>query len=341
MQRTLKELTELLNGQLLGDADVVISSIATLKNAEPNQISFLDNLKYRAQMINTRAGAVILKQAYSEECPVNAIVVDNPYLAYAKVAELFSSRKVPKAGIHPTAVIGDNCQIDDSVAIGPRVVIGDNVILKANVIIDAGSVIGDNCQIGQGTRLFANVTLYENIIIGERCCFHSGAVIGADGFGLANDRGRWHRVPQLGRVIIGNDVDVGANTAIDRGAIEDTRLDDGVKLDNLIQIGHNVQIGAHTAIAGCTGIAGSTKVGKHCLIGGAACITGHIEIGDQVFISGMTGVRNSIDAPGLYSSALSAMPEHQWRKNVVRLKKLDELSRRVKKLEQLELAEEE
>jgi UDP-3-O-[3-hydroxymyristoyl] glucosamine N-acyltransferase len=333
MQYTLEALSQLLNCKYHGELGTVIEGVATLETATSSQLTFLENLKYRQKLATTQAGVVILRAPFLRECPVNALVVENPYLAYAKVAELFMEQKRPQVGIHASAVVGEQCQIDASATIGAQVCIGDHVVIGADVIIGPGCVIGDHCEIGNGTRLFANVTLYERVFMGDRCRIHSGVVIGADGFGLASDQGRWHRVPQLGRVMLGNDVDVGANTAIDRGAIEDTVISDGVKLDNLIQIGHNVRIGAHTAIAGCAAVAGSAVIGKHCLIGGGAAINGHITIGDQVCISGMTGVRNSIAEPGIYSSALSALPDKKWRKNHARLNQLDELVRKVNRLE--------
>lgn len=335
MQKTLADIADFLSADLQGDPNTVINGVGTLQNATSNQIAFLENTKYRPMLRETQAAAVILKSDFMSESPVACLVVANPYHAYARVAELFIRRKTPKSGIHQTAVIGENCQIDESVSIGAHAVIGDGVVLEAGVIIGPGCVIGDECKIGENTRFYANVTLYEEVIVGARCVIHSGVVLGADGFGLANNQGAWYRVPQLGRVILGDDVDVGANTSIDRGAIEDTVIGKGVKLDNLIQIGHNVQIGEHTAMAGCTGVAGSTKIGKHCLIGGASCLTGHIDIADGVFISGMSGVRNSITEPGLYSSNLSVMPDHLWRKNHARLRNLDSIARRVSKLEKL------
>lgn len=345
-EKTLAELADYLNCTYHGDGECVIHGVATLKGASTGTVSFLENNRYHKQLATTSASIVILRQEYLNDCPCNALIVENPYYAYAKVAELFVRRKTPSAGIHHSAQIGENCTIHPSVSVGANSVIEDNVCLSEDVIIGPGCVIGMASTIGKGTRLFANVTLYEECCIGERCCIHSGAVIGADGFGNANEKGAWYRVPQLGCVRIGNDVDVGANTTIDRGAIEDTVIHDGVRLDNLIQIGHNVQIGEHTAMAGCSAVAGSTKIGKHCLIGGSSGFNGHIEISDNVFISGMTGVRNNISKPGVYASGISAIEDHKWRKTVVRIHQLDDTVRRFNKLEKvvkrsLDLTEEE
>lgn len=331
----LAELAEHVGATFQGSADTVITGIATIQNASADQITFLDNTKYQKYLSTTGAGAVIMRPEFADESPTAAILTPNPYYAYAKIAKLFERQSQQAEGIHPSATVASTADIHPSASIGPNCVIGESVIIGANVILAPSCVIGDNCQIGADSRFHANVTLYHGISIGQRCLLHSGVVIGADGFGIANEQGAWHRVPQLGGVRIGDDVDVGANTCIDRGAIEDTIIDSGVKIDNLVQIGHNAKIGSHTAIAGCTGISGSVTIGKHCLIGGGAGIVGHIQITDHTCISGMSGVSNSITEPGVYSSGLYPMPAIAWRRNAVRFKQLDSLFQKVKKLERV------
>lgn len=335
-QFTLAELAAILGAELRGDPTCNITGIASLHNVKAGQIAFLDNIRYRKYLANTQASAVILSSANLVECHTNALILDNPYLGYAKVATLFDQAPVSKPGIHPTAVIGENCEIHPSVCIGPLCVIGANVKIGENVVISPGCIISDQCSIGADSRLWSRVTVYHNVQIGQRVIIHSGVVIGSDGFGFAQDKGIWNKVPQLGTVIIGNDVEIGANTTIDRGALDNTVLHDGVKIDNLVQIGHNVSIGAHTAIAGCTGIAGSTTIGKHCAIGGATSLGGHISIADQVIITGASAVSNSITEPGMYSSGIvQVQPALTWKKTLIRLNQLDEMAHRLRELEKI------
>ena len=312
---TLGELAERLKLVLTGDPHTVISGIGALQSAKAGQISFLENPAYRKYLPDTQASAVILSEENQGLSKIPVLVSQNPYLIYAKIAQLFDTRSLPELGIHPTAVIGKNCEIHPTARIG------------------AHCVIGNHCKIGAETCLWPNVTVYEGTIIGEHCIIHSGAVLGSDGFGNARDGARWVKVPQLGNLIIGNDVEIGANTTIDRGALEDTIIEDGVRLDNQIQVAHNVRIGAHTAIAAGVGIAGSAKIGKHCLIGGNSGIGGHIEICDGVILTGMTGVSKSLTERGIYSSATIAQKNKDWRKMTVRLRHLDELFERVECLE--------
>lgn len=330
---TLAELAQHIGAQLRGDPACRITGVASLQQAGAEQVSFLDNPRYRKYLAKTQAAAIILAPAELAACSIPALVTETPYLGYAKVATLF--QQLPKAtvGIHPSAVVAENCQIHPTASIGPLCVLGSDVVIGEGVIIGAGCVIGEGVQIGAHSRLWANVTLYYGTTIGQRAVIHSGAVIGSDGFGIANDKGRWYKVPQLGKVCIGDDVEIGANTTIDRGAVNDTVIEEGAKLDNQVQIGHNVRIGAHTAIAGCTGIAGSTQIGKHCLIGGGVGIAGHLEITDQVALTAMSGVSTSIDKPGVYSSGFPALPNHDWWKNLARFRKLDEMARQLRKLE--------
>ncbi|MEI8054854.1 MAG: UDP-3-O-(3-hydroxymyristoyl)glucosamine N-acyltransferase [bacterium] len=303
---TLQKLAKFLEAEFRGDPNCLITGIGSLDNATPGQISFLKDSRYTKYLAATEASAVIVRPEHAKQDSGNWIIADDPYLAYAKISGFFDDAPTVLPGIHPTAIIGKNCEIEASASIGPYCVIGQGVV------------------IGEKTRLYANVVLYHKVKIGKRCLLHSGVVVGSDGFGNANEKGVWHKIHQLGTVIIGNDVEIGANTTIDRGAIGDTVIGDGVKLDNQIQIGHNVHIGAHTAIAGCTGIAGSTKIGRYCMIGGGVGITGHIEITDGVIISGKSAVGKSITKPGMYASSIPAMPFRTWGRILVRLAQLVE-----------------
>jgi UDP-3-O-[3-hydroxymyristoyl] glucosamine N-acyltransferase len=331
---TLAQIAEHIHAEVLGDAQHQVSAVATLQNASVNTISFLANTKYKKFLQTTKAGAVLVDKTATElSLTVNLIVVDDPYVAYAKVAALLNPRKKGAPGIHPTAWIEPSAELADDVSIGAQVTVGANTILKSGVEIGAGSVIEDNVTISEGTCIRPNVTICSGTIIGQRVIIHPGVVIGADGFGIANDQGKWIKVPQLGVVVIGNDVEIGANTTIDRGAIDDTMIADGVKLDNQIQIGHNTIIGEHTVIAGCVGISGSTQIGKHCAIGGGTGIAGHIRIADGVQMTGMSMVTKSITESGSYSSGIPVEPTRQWHKSIVRYRNMDKLFERVNQLE--------
>ena len=330
---TLAKIASEIGAKLIGDADKVITGVGTLQNATDTDISFLANTKYRQYLNSTSAGCVIVTPADLAEVQTNALIIKDPYVAYAKAASLLYPEERSPIGIHPSAVIGENCQIADSARISAQVYIGNTVHIGDNVDIGPGCVIENNVSIATDSRLFANVTLCRKVYIGERARLHPGVVIGADGFGIANENGRWLKIPQVGSVIIGNDVEVGANTTIDRGAIDDTIISNGVKLDNQIQIGHNVFIGEHTVIAGCVGISGSTHVGSHCAIGGGTGIAGHIEITDGVQITGMSMVTKSILTPGSYSSGIPAEPTRDWHRNVIRYRQLEKLNDKVKQLE--------
>ena len=323
-----------LGGELMGDAAIPISGIRTLMAAGPNDISFLSNSKYRHQLSSTRAAAVILAPRDQDATTLPRIVSDNPYAYMAKVSALFHEPLRPPSGIHPSAVVDASARIAPDAAIGPHTVIAAQAVIGAGVVIEAGCYVGNAVDIGAETHLHAGVLIYPHCRLGQRGIVHSGVVIGADGFGLAPEDGRWLKVPQIGRVVIGDDVEIGANTTIDRGTFEDTVIEDGVKLDNQIQIAHNVRIGAHTAIAACVGIAGSTLIGKHCIIGGAAMFVGHIEVTDGVTISGGTLVSKSIATPGTYTAMWAAAPHREWLKTVAQLKRLESLTRRVHELEE-------
>lgn len=331
---TLSALAERVNGQLVGVADFPISKVGTLQNAGADAISFLANSKYRKYLQTTRAGAVIVSETDSDAVIGNAIVVADPYVAYANIASLlFPQEVVAELGIHPSAVIDSSANINATAGIGPQTYIAAGVTIAAGVQIGPGCIIEKDVQIGENSILVARVTLNRGVKIGQRAMIHPGVVIGADGFGIALTQGRWIKVPQVGSVQIGDDVDIGANTTIDRGAIEDTFIANGVKLDNQIQIGHNVSIGEHTVIAGCVGIAGSTHIGKYCAIGGGTGIAGHIEICDQVQLTGMSMVTKSITEPGTYSSGIPVEPTREWHKNVIRYRQMDKLQNRIKQLE--------
>lgn len=330
---TLQELAEHIDGQVVGDPKTPIDHVATLANAGPGAISFLTNAAYRHYLQDTRASAVILRQDDVEQCPVNSLVVDNPHVAYARAAALLYPQELPNAGIHPSAVVEDSAEIPDTAVIGPNCYVGTSVQVGANVYLGPGCVLESGVQVGEHSRIHSNVTIQHDCIIGKRAIIHPGVVIGGDGFGQANDKGVWLKVPQLGRVVIGDDVEIGANTAIDRGAIEDTVIGDNVKLDNLIQVAHNVHIGAHTVVAAAAAIAGSAHIGKHCTIAGLAGIAGHIEIADNVTITAMSLVTHSVKEAGVYSSGVPLDTNTQWRKNAVRFKQLDEIAKRIKALE--------
>jgi UDP-3-O-[3-hydroxymyristoyl] glucosamine N-acyltransferase len=331
---TLTELTQGLSVEIQGNANTLIKGICTIQQAQSGHITFLTNPLYRKFLVGTQAAAVILSPEDSKECAIPAIISTNPYYVYARIAAYYDNRPKAAPGIHPSAVIGENCQIASSVSIGANSVIGNNVVLAESVTIGAGCVIGDFSEIDQGSQLDANVTLYHHIKLGKRVIIASGTVIGSDGFGLAKNKGAWCKIPQLGTVIIGDDVEIGAQCGIDRGAIENTIIENGVKLDNLIQVGHNVYIGENTAVAGCVGIAGSAYIGKNCMVGGGAGIGGHITIADNVVITGMTAVTKSIREAGVYSSGVGGLTTNmEWRKNSARLHRLDQLLERVKALE--------
>jgi len=330
---TLGEIAKHIDGVVHGEEQYEVSSIGTLQNSHKEQLSFLSNKKYKRYLTDTGAGAVIVSSDMASFVVNNAIVVDDPYVAYAKAASLLNPRKDEQAGIHSSASVAADSSIHPTASIGAQVVIGSGVNIAEYVVIGPGCVILDNVTIDESTRLVANITLCEAVKVGKRVIIHPGVVIGADGFGIANDKGKWINVPQIGSVQIGDDVDIGANTTIDRGAIEDTIISNGVKLDNQIQVGHNVIIGENTVIAGCVGIAGSTIIGKNCIIGGGAGLGGHLELVDGVMLTGMTMVTKSIKQAGSYSSGIPAEETHDWHKNVIRYRNMNKLVERVKQLE--------
>lgn len=330
---SLREIVERFGGEIAGDPETRVRQVATLESATSGAIAFLANDRYLRQLGATRAGAVIVGEAVRAATRVPRIVCANPYAYFARVSALFNPEREPTPGVHATAVVDASAALARDVEIGPLAVVGRNVRVGTGSVIGAGCYIGDGVEIGSRARLNPNVTVYHDCVLGDRVIVHSGVVIGADGFGMAMDEGRWVKVPQIGRVVIGDDVEIGANTTVDRGALDDTVIEEGAKLDNQIQIGHNVRIGAHTAIAGCVGIAGSVKIGRHCRIGGASGITGHLSIADHVEISAFTLITKSIDRPGTYTGAYAFEPHSEWRRNAAQLRHLNELAERVRALE--------
>ncbi len=334
---TLDEVIAALGGDLHGDANTRIERVGPLEGADASTLSFLANPRYQAQLASTVAGCVIVAPAFSEAAAARgaAIVTPDPYLYFARLTQWWAARLRARKQpcIHPSAVIDASASLAADVDVAPLVVVEADVQIGAGVVIGAHCVIERGAVIGAGTRLAAHVTVGFDCRIGERCIVHAGVVIGADGFGFAPNAGRWEKIEQLGAVRIGNDVEIGANTCIDRGALDDTVLADGVKLDNLIQIAHNVRIGEHTAIAGCTAIAGSTTIGAHCTIAGAANIVGHLTIADHVHVSAATLISRSIHKPGLYSGVFPFDDNASWEKNAATLRNLYSLRQRVLALE--------
>jgi UDP-3-O-[3-hydroxymyristoyl] glucosamine N-acyltransferase len=320
----LQEIAERFGLTLQGGSrDARVHGVATLAGAGPEQIAFLANPAYRKQLSVSTAAAVVLRGEDVADCPVACLVSADPYASFARIAALFEPAAVLTPGIHPSAVVSPSARISEHACVGPLASIGARSVVAAGTVIGAACVVGEDCVIDADCVLAARVTLVTRVRLGQRVRIHSGAVIGADGFGLAMDAGRWLKVPQLGGVMIGNDCEIGANTCIDRGAIEDTVLEEDVRLDNQIQIGHNVVIGAHTAMAGCVAVAGSARIGRYCLIGGGAGIVGHIELCDRVTVTAMSLVTHSIHVTGVYSSGTPLQPSRDWRRNAARFKKLD------------------
>lgn len=330
---TLAEIVRRLGGEVLGDAQTRVSQIATLANAQAHQIGFFANPRYRNQLAESAAGAFILGRDAADLSTKPRIIADHPYAYFAHVSALFNPPPKAVPGVHPSAVVHPQACIASDASIGANAVVEQGAQIGAGSIIGAGCVVGADCIIGNNCLLYANVTVYLGCVIGQRVILHSGCVIGSDGFGLAPEDGRWLKIPQIGRVVIGDDVEIGANTTVDRGALDDTVIGEGVKLDNQIQVAHNVRIGAHTAIAACTGIAGSAKIGAHCTIGGAAMIVGHIEIADRVNISTNTLITKSLSQPGTYTSALPFSEHREWLKNAVQMRHLDNMAKRIRELE--------
>ncbi len=334
MSYTLRELASKVQGSVKGNGDLVIEKLGTLENGSGNELGFLANPKYQVQLSTTSLGAVLVKTDELASSLDNAIIVANPYLAFAQLSHLFTPTTESWAGVHQSAVVSDSATLGRNVVIGPNVVIDDDVEIADDCVIGAGCVISRGVIIGRGSRLYPNVTLYHDVVIGEECIFHSTSVIGADGFGFAPHQGRWEKINQLGAVEIGDRVEIGASTTIDRGAIENTRIGHGVKIDNQVQIAHNVVIGDNSAIAASTAIAGSTKIGSSCTISGGVCMAGHLTIADHVHITGMSMISNSIDEAGSYSSGMGMEPTAKWRRTVARVRRIDDMAKQFSQLKQ-------
>jgi UDP-3-O-[3-hydroxymyristoyl] glucosamine N-acyltransferase len=320
---SLGELAVRFGLTLRGEPNLKVHGVATLSRAESGCLSFLANSRYRRQLETTKATAVVMSADDEAHCPVPALIHPNPYLAYARIATLMHPATSAEPGIHPSAVVGSGARIAPSASIGPLAVVEDDAEVGERVSIGPGCIVQRGARIGADSILRSRVNLYPGVTLGQRCILHAGAVIGADGFGFASNAGTWTKVPQVGSVRIGDDVEVGANTTIDRGAIDDTVVEDGVKLDNQIQVGHNVLIGAHTAIAACTGISGSTVIGQRCMIGGMVGFAGHLTIADDVVVTGCSLVSASIKKAGSYSSGMPTVETRLWRRMVAHLRRLD------------------
>lgn len=330
----LSVIAEHIGAALKGDPDCEIDGLSSLQRAQAGDLTFLAGPRHLDSLVSTGASAVIMSPAhYKPDLGLDCLLVENPYAAYAYAAQRIHPLPEFTPGIHETAVIEPGADVNELAYVGPHCVIGSGTHVAAGVMIGPGSIIASDCRIGNDSRLVSRVTLGPKTRIGERAIIQPGAVIGEDGFGFANDKGRWVKIPQVGGVLIGDDVEIGCNTTIDRGALDDTIIEDGVKLDNQIQVAHNCRVGAHTAIAGCTGIAGSAIIGRRCAIGGGVGIVGHIEICDDVQLTGMTYVTQSIDTPGTYSSGVPIEPYQAWRRNYTRIKQLDDMAKRLRILE--------
>ncbi len=338
---TLGEIAQILGAQLHGDSHCEITGIASLENAKAGQISFLVSSRYQLVASSrhekflplSKASAVLLAPDHMQQCATNMLVMSDPYQGLIKLLSLFQHKSKHDAGIHPSATIGPNTKIPATVSIGPNCVIGENCEIGENTIIHANCVISDNVRIGAESQVYPNVTIYHDVIIGNKAIIYAGVVIGSEGFGMIRTQYGWQTLPHLGTVIIGDNVEIGANTTIDRGALDNTIIENGVKLDNLIMVGHGVVIGENTVIAGCVGIGGSTRIGKNCMIGGATGLNDNIEIGDNVIFTGMSQVVKSIKQPGVYSSGTGILPQKSWHKATARLHNLDELAKKLRKLE--------
>lgn len=331
--KKLGELASFLGARLVGDPDATVDVLATIQAATPGSLSFVANPKYQAYLDDTKATAVILQESLLGRCPCNALVVDNAYLAYAKVSHLFETAPVACPGIHASAIVAADAKVDASAHVGPLAVIESGAEIGPGVVVGAQCFVGAGTRIGAQSRLWPNVTIYHGVKIGQRTIIHAGTVIGSDGFGYANAKGKWQKIAQVGGVDIGDDVEIGACTTIDRGAIGDTVIENGVIMDNQVHIAHNASVGENTAIAGKSGVSGSSRLGRNCTMAGMSGLVGHIEVCDNVHISGLTAVSRSITVPGVYTSGTGMEPHASWAKNAARFRHLDEMARRLADLE--------
>ena len=330
---TLRELAAAVDATVDGDAAVTVRRVGTLESAGPDAITFLTDARHRSKLAATRAAAVIVAPVHACATALPKLVHSNPYLIYARVATLLHPPAVTAPGIMGPVFIDASARVDVTAAVGPFAVIGARAVVGPHAVIGAGVCIGADVVLGSGVHLHPHVVIYQGCIVGDRTVVFSGAVIGADGFGMADDNGRWVKIPQVGRVVIGVDCEIGANTTIDRGALDDTVIEEGVKIDNQVQVGHNCRIGAHSAIAGCVGIAGSTIIGRHCRLGGAAMLAGHLSIVDGTTISAGTLVANDIDVPGAYTGTHPTLPHREWQHVASEVRRLRHLVARVGALE--------
>ena len=333
MKKTLQELAQHLDAELRGEPQFTITAVLPLDKAKNTHISFISDTKYASRISECEAGALIVTPEVAKEATGNLLVMADPYLGFAKAAQVFDTTPRPSPKIHPTAQVGKNAVLGHDVYIGPNVVLEDGVIIGDSAVVEAGVYIGQNSVVGDNCRIFPNTVLYHGVTLGKNCIIHANVVIGSDGFGYANEQGNWVKIPQLGGVVIGDNVEIGAHTAIDRGALEDTTIGNGVILDNHIHVAHNVDIGDFTAIAGCTAIAGSAKIGKYCTIAGRVSILGHLNICDKAHITATTFVNKSITKPGAYSSGTTHQDNKEWQKSAIRFRQLDTMWRKMKQLE--------
>ena len=330
---TLAEIAATLRLRLIGDDQCEIHGVGSLKRATPGQLSFLSNHAYLGQLPETKASAVIVEKGFADLCQTNVLLSDNPYVSFAQLTALFKTSQSLNDGIHDSAVIDKTAVVDKSVCIGPNVIVEADALIASGSVIGANSYVGEGAVIGKNCHLNNNVTIYHQVKLGESVIIHSGAVVGADGFGFAFNEEKYVKIYQLGSVLIGNNVEIGACTTIDRGTLEDTIIGEGVKIDNQVQIGHNCKVGKHSVICGCTGIAGSVSIGEYCMFGGASGAVGHISITDKVQVSAMSLVSESITEPGVYSSGTWHMKTSAWKRNNIRFKQLDSISKRIRELE--------
>jgi len=330
---SLQSIAEHIGATLEGDSSLNIEGLATLQDAKASDLSFLANMAYRDQLQTTQAAAVIVHPKQAADVKGFALVMDNPYLGYARASQMFNTLPEAKAGIHPTAFVHETAKVDPSASIAANAVVDAHAVVSAHAVIGANCYVGQNSRIGANTRLHSQVSIYHDVVMGVDCIVHSGAVVGSDGFGFAPDKGQWVKIAQIGGVVVGNGVEIGANTTIDRGAMSDTQIHDGVKLDNQIQIAHNVVIGEGTAMAGGCLIAGSTRIGKGCTLAGGVGIAGHLTIADGVHVTAMTLVSNHISEAGSYSSGTAMSSTSEWRKSAARFRQLDSIAKRLKRCE--------
>ena len=333
MPERLGDLASRFGCELRGDPDVEVSRVATLSSADALSLTFLASDSYRQQLENTAAAAVVLRPADADVAPCAALLSDNPYATYARIAALLHPEPEAPPGIHPTASVADSAQVDPAASIGPNAVVADTAEIAGGVVVGAGAYVGPGCRLEEGVRLHANVTLVRAVTLGPRTIVHSGAVIGADGFGNAMTESGWLKVPQVGGVRVGADVEIGANTTVDCGAVGDTVIEDGVRIDNLCMIAHNVHVGAHTAMAAMVAIAGSTRIGRRCMFAGKVGCAGHLAICDDVIVNGLAVISKDITEPGVYAGSFVAEKARDWSKKVARFRRLDALAARVRKLE--------